>query len=236
MEERLQKYMASCGVASRRSCEQLILQGLVKVNGVVVKELGVKVNGDIDEVQYNGQIIKPEGQKVYYALNKPSGYITSVKDEKGRKTILDIVKVKERIFPIGRLDYDSEGLLILTNDGSIYNNLIHPRVKLKKVYIAECEGNFSKKDLESFSKGIDIGGYTTAPAEIKVLSESNNGSVVEISIHEGKNRQIRKMCSALNHEVKFLKRIRIGELELGYLKKGQYRTLSKEELEYIRGL
>ena len=135
MEERLQKFMASCGIASRRKCEELILSGKVKVNGVIVKELGVKVNGNIDKIEYDGKVIKPEEKKVYIILNKPEGYITSVKDEKNRKTVLDIVKVKERIYPIGRLDYDSSGLLLLTNDGDIYNKIIHPRVEITKKYI-----------------------------------------------------------------------------------------------------
>ena len=129
MEERLQKYMAQCGVASRRKCEEIILEGKVKVNGVVVKELGTKIDPEKDTVEFNDKIIKIEEKKVYIMLNKPEGYITSAKDEKGRKTVLDIVNVDERIYPIGRLDYDSSGLLLLTNDGSIYNNIIHPRVK-----------------------------------------------------------------------------------------------------------
>lgn len=242
MEERLQKYMASCGVASRRKCEELILEGKVEVNGVLVKELGIKVNPEKDRVLYNGVEIKKEENKVYFMLNKPEGYITSVSDEKGRKTILDIVKVNERIFPIGRLDYDSSGLLLLTNDGDIYNKIIHPRVELKKRYIAVCEGEFSKKDIERFEKGIDIGGYVTAPATIEIIDVENkrNGkgkqSVVEIGIHEGKNRQIRKMCAALNHEVRELKRVAVGDLTLGYLKKGEYRELKKEELDYINSL
>lgn len=242
MEERLQKYMASCGVASRRKCEEIILNGDVQVNGVVVNELGIKVNPERDVVLYKNQEIKKEENKVYFMLNKPEGYITSVSDEKGRSTILDIVKVKERIFPIGRLDYDSSGLIILTNDGDIYNKIIHPRVELKKRYIAVCEGEFSQRDIESFEKGIDIGGYVTAPASIEIIDVENkrNGrgrvSIVEIAIHEGKNRQIRKMCSALNHEVRELKRVAVGDLKLGFLKKGEYRALKKEELDYINSL
>ena len=143
MEERLQKFMAGCGVASRRKCEEIILSGKVKVNGVTVTELGVKVDGNKDKVEYNGKIIKPEETKVYIMLNKPEGYITSVKDEKNRKTVLDIVKVKERIYPIGRLDYDSSGLLLLTNDGDIYNKIIHPRVEITKKYIAVVKGEFN---------------------------------------------------------------------------------------------
>lgn len=236
MEERLQKYMASCGIASRRKCEEYILAGDVMVNGKIVSELGVKVNPEKDKVYYKGKEIKKEAQKVYIMLNKPEGYITSVKDEKGRKTILDIVKVKERIYPIGRLDYDSSGLLLLTNDGEIYNKIIHPRVKINKKYIALCKGIFTKEELNKFENGIDIGGYITAGAQIKVLEERKNKTLVEIIIHEGKNRQIRRMCSALGHEVITLKRMSIGEIKLGNLKKGEYRNLTKKELDYINSL
>ena len=238
MEERLQKYMAQCGVASRRKCEELILDGKVKVNGIIVNELGTKINPEIDIVEFNNQIIKIEEKKLYIMLNKPEGYITSAKDEKGRKTVLDIVNVQERIYPIGRLDYDSSGLLLLTNDGSIYNNIIHPRVAIKKKYIAVCKGKFTQSDIKKFKSGIDIGGYITAPATLKTISydEEKNISTIEVSIHEGKNRQIRRMCSALNHDVLSLKRVSIGEIKLAYLKRGEYRELTDEEIEYINSL
>lgn len=236
MEERLQKYMASCGVASRRKCEEIILEGKVKVNGILVNEVGVKIDPLKDIVEYDGKIISKEENKVYIMLNKPEGYISSVKDEKGRETILDIVKVKERIYPIGRLDYDSSGLLLLTNDGEIYNKIIHPRVELMKRYIAVVKGEITEKDMKKFEIGIDIGGYITAPAELKVISYDRGISTVEIGIHEGKNRQIRKMCAALKHEVLSLKRISIGEIKLGYLKRGEFRNLNKEEINYLNGL
>lgn len=236
MEERLQKYMASCGLASRRKCEEMILSGEVKVNGVVVTELGTRVNPVEDKVEYKGCLIKKEENKVYIILNKPEGYITSAKDEKGRKTVLDLVKVNERIYPIGRLDYDSSGLILLTNDGDIYNKIIHPREELNKKYIAVVKGEVSKKDIDTFNKGIDIGGYVTAPASLEVLSYENGESTVEVCIHEGKNRQIRKMCTAINHEVLSLNRVSIGEIQLKYLKKGEWRELTTEELNYIRNL
>lgn len=236
MEERLQKYMASCGVASRRKCEEIILQGKVKVNGIIINEVGTKIDPLEDIVEYNGKIISKEENKVYIMLNKPEGYISSVKDEKGRATILDIVKVKERIYPIGRLDYDSSGLLLLTNDGDIYNKIIHPREELIKRYVAVVRGEVTQKDIQKFEIGIDIGGYITAPAETKILSFDKGLSTIEIGIHEGKNRQIRKMCAALYHEVLSLKRISIGEIRLGYLKRGEYRILNKEELDYINSL
>lgn len=236
MEERLQKYMASCGVASRRKCEEIILSGEIKVNGKLIKELGTKVDPIKDLVEYNGILITKEEKKIYIMLNKPEGYITSVKDEKGRKTVLDLVKVKERIYPIGRLDYDSSGLILLTNDGEIYNKIIHPREELNKRYIAIVKGEISKKDIQTFEKGIDIGGYVTAPANLEILNYENGKSTIEVCIHEGKNRQIRKMCAAINHEVLSLNRVSIGKLQLKYLKKGDFRELSIEELDYIKNL
>jgi 23S rRNA pseudouridine2605 synthase len=236
MEERLQKYMASCGVASRRKCEEIILSGKVKVNGMIINELGAKVNKDNDKVEYDGKIIFPEEKKVYIMLNKPEGYITSAKDEKNRQTVLDIVKVDERVYPIGRLDYDSSGLLLLTNDGDIYNKIIHPRVKIMKEYVAFVDGEIKKNELEKLESGIDIGGYITAPAKAELLRYEKGNSVIKIGIHEGKNRQVRKMCSAINHEVISLKRTAIGRIKLGELKKGEYRNLTKEELQFIGGL
>ena len=240
MEERLQKYMARCGVASRRKCEEIILSGEVKINDNIVSQLGVKINPEKDIVTYKGNIIKPEEKKLYIMLNKPEGYITSVKDEKGRKTILDLVKVEERIYPIGRLDYDSSGLILLTNDGDIYNKIIHPRVNIGKKYIVTCRGEFSKEEIKRFESGVDIGGYITADAKMTLLDiekkHNSVNSVVEIIIHEGKNRQIRRMCEALGHEVLSLKRVEVGNIKLGYLKKGQWRHLTEEELKYINSL
>ncbi|BBK76985.1 pseudouridine synthase [Clostridium butyricum] len=238
MEERLQKFMASCGIASRRKCEELILLGKVKVNGNIIEELGFKVNPLEDIVEYDGRVITKEERKVYIMLNKPEDVITSVKDEKDRKTVIDIVKVNERIFPIGRLDYDSSGLILLTNDGELYNKIIHPRVELDKKYVAVVKGEVSLDDKEKFESGIDIGGYITAPAKLKMLEYSHRKdlSTIEVCIHEGKNRQIRKMCSAINHEVMSLKRVSIGNIRLGQLKKGEYRYLNDEEMKYLMSL
>lgn len=236
MEERLQKYMASCGIASRRKCEEYIISGQVKVNGKIANELGIKVNPSIDIVEFDNKIIAPEKTKVYIMLNKPTGYITSLKDEKGRLTILDLVKVPERIYPIGRLDYDSSGLILMTNDGDIYNKIIHPRVEITKKYMAIVEGEFSEQELEKFKTGIDISGYITAPAEIKVIKYSNHKSTIEIGIHEGKNRQIRRMCEAVNHNVLELERISIGELRLANLMEGEWRNLTNQELMYLKNL
>lgn len=236
MEERLQKFMARCGVASRRKCEDIIKNGNVCVNGQITTELGTKILETIDEVTVNGKIIKPEENKMYIMLNKPHGYITSNKDEKNRKTILDIVKVKERIYPIGRLDYETSGLLLLTNDGDIYNKIIHPRKNIDKTYIAKVSGIFSKEEMEKFSSGVDIGDYITSDAKIKIIKSDRNTCTVEIKIHEGKNRQVRKMCSAFKHEVLSLKRVAVGDLQIGNLEEGQYRHLSKEEFLYLNNL
>jgi 23S rRNA pseudouridine2605 synthase len=236
MEERLQKFMARCGVASRRKCEELILSGVVSVNDVIVQELGTKVDEDKDVVKVSGKEIRPEEKKRYIMLNKPEGYISSVKDEHDRETVIDLIGIKERIFPIGRLDYDSSGLLLLTNDGEIYNKLIHPRQKINKSYIAIVNGIFTKEEIRRFESGIDIGGYITADAKLEVLETHEDRSKIRLQIHEGKNRQIRKMCAALNHEVLELTRESIGEIKLGALEKGNFRELTDEELNYIRSL
>lgn len=236
MEERLQKYMARCGVASRRKCEELIILGKVMVNDILITELGSKINCEKDIVKYNGQIIKPEEKMIYILLNKPEGYITSAKDEKNRKTVLDIVGVSERIYPIGRLDYDSSGAIILTNDGNIYNKIIHPRKNIIKKYLVEVKGIIKIDEIKRLKNGVDIGGYITKEAEIKVIEQSRNTTVLEVGIFEGKNRQIRKMCEAVNHEVITLKRISIGEIKINDLKIGEYRELTAEELDYINKL
>jgi 23S rRNA pseudouridine2605 synthase len=236
MLERLQKYMADCGIASRRKCEEIILEGRVKVNKEVVKELGYKIDRDKDIVSVDNQAIQPEERKVYIALNKPVGYVSTVKDERGRKTLLDLVKVEERIYPIGRLDYDTSGLILLTNDGDVYNRVIHPRQQVNKKYIAKLQGHPSPIKIERFKTGIDIGGYITSDAEFNVLSKDSKYSTVEIIIHEGKNRQIRKMCDAIGHPVVELKRVSVGSIELKDLEIKQWRHLNEKELNYLRNL
>ena len=236
MQERLQKYMARCGVASRRKCEEIILSGRVLVNGIKITELGTKISPGNDIIEIDGKKILPEEEKVYIILNKPEGYITSVSDEKGRKTVLELINVNERIFPIGRLDYNTSGLLLLTNDGEIYNKVIHPRVEVKKTYIAKVNGVFTESEMKKFRSGVDIGDYITAPANIKMLSSNKNTCKVEIKIHEGKNRQIRRMCDKFNHKVLELKRVKLGKLTLNSLKKGEWRYLTKEEIEYLYNL
>lgn len=237
MEERLQKFMASCGVASRRNCEKLIEQGRVKVNGIIVKELGIKVDADLDEVLVDNEKIVVEDKKVYIMLNKPEGYLCTLKDERGRKTVLDLVRVQERIFPIGRLDYDTSGLLIMTNDGDVYNKVIHPRKKINKVYEAVVKGYPSKDEIERFCSGIDIGDYITAPAYFEIINGSEEKSKVKITIHEGKKRQIRRMCKAIGHQVIILKRVSIGEISLdNSLKKGEWKYLDSYQVNYLKNL
>lgn len=236
MEERLQKYMAECGIASRRKSEELISEGKVKVNGVIITEIGSKIVPSTDSVEFENRKIIPPQRRTYIILNKPTGYVSTCKDEKGRKTVIDLIDVNERIFSIGRLDYDTSGLLLFTDDGEIYNKVIHPRQSVDKEYIAEIYGIPSSEDIKKFCSGIDIGGYITAPAEFKIIKSDENISKVLIKIHEGKNRQIRRMCKAIDHPVIKLKRIAVGNIMLGNLKEGKWRYLSEEEVNYLKNL
>ncbi|WP_050607512.1 pseudouridine synthase [Clostridium niameyense] len=234
MEERLQKYMASCGVGSRRKCEEIILQGRVSVNSKRITQLGTKVIPEEDKVYLDGKLITPEENKVYILLNKPKGYISTVQDEKGRKTILDLVHVKERIYPIGRLDKDSSGIIILTNDGEIYNKIIHPSKEKVKTYRVLVDGILDENHIKRFKEGIDIGGYITAPAILDIVKIYKNSTEVLIKIYEGKNRQIRRMCESIGHRVLQLDRIAIGDIKKGDLKQGTWRNLTSQEIEYLK--
>lgn len=234
---RLQKYIALCGVTSRRKAEQLILEGKVKVNDKIIRELGTIIDVDKDKVKVNNKLIKPENNKVYIMLNKPIGYVTTLKDEKNRKIVTDLIEdVNERIYPVGRLDADTTGLLLLTNDGDITYKLTHPSNKIPKKYIAIVEGVPNKYELEKFRNGLKIDGRYTSKAKIKIVKTYDNESVLEITIHEGRNRQVKKMCEEINHPVKKLKRVAIGELELGDLALGQWRYLTNDEIEYLKNL
>lgn len=236
MEVRLQKYLADCGVASRRKSEEVILNGRVKVNGEVVEELGTKINTKIDVVEVNDKIIKMEERKVYILLHKPEGYITTVTDQFDRPTVLDLIDIEERVFPVGRLDYETSGLLILTNDGELTFKLTHPKHEVKKVYIAKVIGQPSSESLQQFKEGLFIDGYKTSQAEVLIVRKDNKYTSLKISIIEGKNRQVRKMCEAIGHKVANLKRISTGELELGDLKRGEFRYLTQEEIDYLYSL
>ena len=236
-EVRLQKFLASCGIASRRKCEELILAGKVEVNGKVVNELGTKVNIQKDEVKYNGKIIKPEEEKIYILLNKPIGYVTTVKEQFGRDKVTDLVKQNKRIVPVGRLDMYTSGALILTNDGELVNKLTHPKNEINKTYNVTVAGIVTEQDIENLKSGVEIdNSYITKPAKVKILRIDNekNISRVQITIHEGKNRQIRKMCQAINKRVLALHRSKIGNIEVRDLKLGTWRYLTKKEVDELK--
>ena len=232
---RLQKIIAQAGIASRRKAEELIKSGRVTVNGTVIRQLGYKAAKE-DIIAVDGKVLKKAEKKVYILLNKPPGYVSTVKDQFSRRTVMDLIKgVEQRIYPVGRLDYETSGLLLLTNDGELTQRLTHPRYVTKKVYEAELEGVPSKQDIDKFEKGLDIGGYITAPAKMMIKTRRSNSSVVEITIHEGKNRQVRRMCEIIGHPVKKLKRIAEGEISLGDLREGEWRFLSAKEIEKLTG-
>jgi 23S rRNA pseudouridine2605 synthase len=235
--ERLQKLIARAGIASRRKSEELIKEGRVKVNGKVVTELGLKVSSS-DRVEVNEIQIEKE-EPVYFLLYKPRGVISSVNDEKGRKVVTDFFPhLKERIYPVGRLDYDTSGLLVLTNDGEFANLLMHPKNEIDKVYVAKVKGIPSKENLRKLEKGIRLEDGKTAPARVKLLSADNKkqSAIVEITIHEGRNRQVRRMFEAIGHDVLKLKRERYGFLTLSGLKTGDARELSPHEVKQLRAL
>lgn len=229
MEEiRINKFLASAGVCSRRDADEIILQGRVKVNGQVVTELGIKVGRD-DEIKLDDNVISLTENKIYIMLNKPRGYITTLKEQFNRPCVLDLLDVTDRVFPVGRLDMDSEGLLLLTNDGELTNRIIHPTKHVSKKYEVVLREKISCEQIEKLESGVDIGGYITAPA--KVVKAKDN--MIYITIHEGKNRQIRKMCEVIGNKVISLKRISIGRLELGNLKAGEYIHLSDKQINKI---
>lgn len=231
--ERLQKYLSSCGVASRRKSEALILEGRVKVNDKVIKELGFKV-GPKDTVMVDNSLIVKE-EKLYYLLYKPEKTICSLKDEKGRKTVIDLIDTKERIFPVGRLDYDTSGLLLLTNDGELTQGLTHPKKNIPKTYIAKIDGILLSNEAKELEKGIVLDGVKTKRAYIKVIKidKKNNKSYVEITITEGRNHQVKNMFLYFNHKVLKLKRIAYAFLDLSGLKKGEFRKLSIKEVKQL---
>lgn len=231
---RLQKYIASSGVTSRRKAEELILEGHVKVNGITVTELGTKINPQNDTVTVDDNKISAVSKFIYIKLNKPEGYVTTVKDQFNRKTVLDLIDIKERIYPIGRLDYNTSGLLLLTNDGELANKLMHPKYNIYKTYIAEVDGKISDESISMLKDGVIIDEYKTAPAKVKLLKYIGNKTQIQISIHEGKNRQVRKMLDAVGHNVRTLKRISFGEIELGDLKSGSWKNLSVEEIQFLK--
>lgn len=231
---RLQKYLAEAGVASRRKCEELILQGRVKVNNKIA-ELGCKVNPEDDVILLDNKKIDTKEDLVYILLNKPIGYVTTVKEQFNRDSVLDLVKVKERIVPVGRLDMYTSGALLLSNDGDFIYKITHPKHEINKTYTVTLKGIVKKQDIEQLKNGIEIEDYITKPAMVKILKtdEEKNISRLEITIHEGKNRQVRKMCEAIGKKVQALHRSKIGNIGVKDLKIGTWRYLKKEEVEYL---
>ena len=230
---RLQKYLASCGVASRRRAEEMIAQGLVTVNGVTVQEMGIQVE-ESDEVAVEGRVVKPEGDKRYILYYKPVGEVTTVSDPEGRPTVLDHFRdYPVRLYPVGRLDFDSEGLLILTNDGEMTQRLTHPSHEVEKRYIARVSNELGVHELHQLRSGVFLDGQKTAPAKVSVLRKDSFSTDILISVHEGRNRQIRRMVEAVGHEVVRLKRVQYGSLALGNLERGQWRELTPQEVEAL---
>jgi 23S rRNA pseudouridine2605 synthase len=231
---RINKFLASSGVASRRECDKLITEGKVKVNGKVAT-LGLDV-GEGDEVMVNGNIVAIKKNE-YYILNKPKGYICSVSDDKGRKTVMDLMPQNTgRIYPVGRLDYDSEGLLILTTDGELAQHLTHPSNQVPKTYLVKVEGTLTEQALNPIRSGIEIEGYVTKKCKAHIVETNREYTKVHVTLTEGKNREIRKMFSAIGKEVTLLKRIKIGEINLRGRDRGSYRKLNKQEIDYLMSL
>ena len=231
---RLNKYLADCGVGSRRECDKLIADGVVKINGKIAS-LGATVEEN-DVVTVNGKRAVMKSKKCYIMLHKPKGCVTTVKDDLGRKTVMDFVDLKERLFPVGRLDYDTEGLLILTNDGDVANRLTHPKNSVEKVYVARISGSLAETERKQLERGVEIAGEKTLPAKVKILEKDEHHTRCEVTISEGRNRQIKKMFEAVGKEVEFLKRIAVGEIRLGGLQRGKWRFLNEKEMAYLESL
>ena len=236
---RLQKYIAMCGEASRRSAEKLISEGKVSVNGEVITEQGVKVEIGADKVTVSGKPIKPTEKKYYIMLNKPVGYISSVKDQFDRPTVTELLgnEINARVFPVGRLDYDTEGLLLMTNDGDFSYRITHPKHNVEKTYIAQLDRGITVKGIQRLKNGVTLDdGFKASPAKVEVLASSGGQTKVKITIHEGKNRQVRRMFEAVGAHVAELKRINVGGVELGNLPLGRWRYLTEHEVSRFRNL
>ena len=235
MEEiRLQKYLAEAGVASRRKCEEFIQKGRVKINGNVAT-LGEKVNPEIDKVEFDNKEIGKIEEHVYILLNKPIGYVTTAKEQFGRDSVLDLVKVKQRIVPVGRLDMYTSGALLLSNDGDFIYKVTHPKHEVDKIYTVTLKGIVTNEDVQKLKNGVEIEDYITKPAQVKILKtdEEKNISRLAITIHEGKNRHVIKMCEAIGKKVQALHRTKIGNIEVKELKLGTWRYLRPDEVEYL---
>ena len=232
--KRLNKYLAESGVGSRRECDRLIAGGSVKINGKVAL-LGAMVHEN-DHVTVNDKRVGDRQKLCYVLLHKPKGYVTTVKDDLGRKTVMDLIHLNARIYPVGRLDYDTEGLLILTNDGDLANRLTHPRNEINKTYIARISGILTESERSLLERGVLVDGVKTAPARVRIIEQDRHRTRCEVTIHEGRNHQVKRMFEAVGKEVEFLKRVAIGDLRLGGLKRGDYRFLTDIEVEYLKTL
>ena len=230
---RLQKYMADCGVASRRKAEEMILEGRVAVNGAVVTEMGTQLE-EGDTVLVDGAVIRPETEKKYVLYHKPAGEVTTVHDPEGRPCVLDHFRdFPVRLYPVGRLDYDSEGLLLLTNDGALTERLLHPSHQVDKTYLARVTGSVSLETVRLLRHGVMLDDHPTAPAKVRIVKQETFATVVLVTIHEGRNRQVRRMFEAAGHQVLQLRRVRFGPLELGDLPRGHWRELSAPEIRKL---
>lgn len=236
MEEiRLQKYLSNQGVCSRRKAEEYILDGYVKVNGIIVTELGTKINPEKDEIIFKENKVGKIENKVYILLNKPIGYVTTTKDQFDRETVLDLVKVKEKILPVGRLDMYTSGALILTNDGEFIYKVTHPKYEIEKTYNVTVKGIITKEEIKKLEQGVEIDDYVSGKAKVKILKTDKEKDIsrIEITIHEGKNREVRKMCSGIGRKVLALHRSKIENINVKSLKLGEWRYLTKKEVEKL---
>ena len=236
MELRLQKYLAEAGIASRRKCEEYILQGRVKVNGKISTQLGTKVIPENDNIEFdNKPVPKPKEEHTYILLNKPIDYVTTAKDQFGRQTVLDLVKTKKRLVPVGRLDMYTSGALILTDDGDFVYKITHPKYEIEKAYNVTLKGKVTEEEIKALEKGVKIEDYVSGKAKVKILKidEEKDVSRIEIIIHEGKNREVRKMCNAIGKKVLALHRSRIGNLNVKDLKIGEWKYLNNKQIESL---
>ena len=232
--ERLQKIIAQAGIASRRKAEELIIDGKVKVNGKVVTELGTKADPLKDEIEVNGKLIKQE-KLVYILLNKPKGYIATADDPQNRPIVFDLIKgIPQRLHSVGRLDYDTAGLLLLTNDGDLTYKLTHPKFRKEKIYLVRVKGRITQKVIKNLERGVELEDGMTAPAKVDLVKLKRDFSLLKLTIREGRNRQIRRMMEAVEFPVIYLKRIQMGPLTLGKLKTGQYRHLTQKEINLLK--
>lgn len=236
MLERLQKIIANSGAASRRKAEELIVDGLVTVNGTIVRELGTKADPENDAIKVSGKLIHIPHRKTYLVLNKPQGYITSMNDPEGRPVVTELLKgVKARVYPVGRLDYDTEGLLIMTDDGELAHSLMHPSHEVSKTYLVKIKGVLEDKEMEKLQKGIKLDDGVTAPAVVRKLKKADANSWIELTIHEGRYHQVKRMMERVGHTVIKLIRVRYGSIELGNVPPGTFRYLTPEEVKVLKG-